>query len=60
MSDAAKKEIESIFAEDSEFKNLAFHYVTDLADTIRDDYAGLLHEAITTLILVFITMYIFV
>ena len=60
VSDAAKKEIESVFSMDPEFQNLKFHYITDLADTIRDDYAGLLHEAITTLILVFITMYIFV
>jgi len=60
VSDAAKKEIESIFSEDSEFKNFKFLYITDLADTIRDDYAGLLHEASTTLILVFITMFIFV
>lgn len=60
MSDAAKKEIEASFIKDPEFQNLKFLYISDLADTIRDDYAGLLHEAITTLILVFITMYIFV
>ena len=60
VSDAAKIEIESLFAKDTEFQNLKFVYISDLADTIRDDYAWLLHEAITTLILVFITMYIFV
>lgn len=60
VSDAAKKEIEASFAKDPEFQNLKFLYISDLADTIRDDYSGLLHEAITTLILVFITMYIFV
>lgn len=60
VSDAAKKEIESLFLNDPEFQNIKFLYITDLADTIRDDYAGLLHEATTTLILVFITMYIFV
>ncbi len=60
VSDAAKKEIEFLFENDPEFQNLKFLYIADLADTIRDDYAGLLHEAITTLILVFITMYIFV
>ena len=35
-------------------------YGSDLADTIRDDYAELLKEAITTLVLVFIAMYLFV
>ncbi|NRH21231.1 efflux RND transporter permease subunit [Candidatus Gracilibacteria bacterium] len=60
VSDAAKKEIESVFVKDPEFQNLKFLYISDLADTIRDDYVGLFHEAITTLILVFITMYIFV
>ncbi len=60
VSDAAKKEIETVFEKDAEFQNLKFLYITDLADTIRDDYVGLSHEAITTLILVFITMYIFV
>lgn len=60
VSDAAKKEIELAFAKDPEFQNLKFLYTSDLADTIRDDYSGLLHEAITTLVLVFITMYIFV
>ncbi len=35
-------------------------YGSDLADTIRDDYAELLKEAIITLILVFIAMYLFV
>ncbi len=32
----------------------------DLADTIRDDYTDLTHEALTTLILVFLAMFIFV
>lgn len=60
VSDAAKKEIESLFSNDKEFQNLKFLYISDLADTIRDDYDSLLHEAILTLILVFVTMFVFV
>ena len=58
-SDAAKKEIEKLFTK-NEFKDLKYMYTLDLADTIRDDYAELTKEAIITLILVFIAMYIFV
>lgn len=35
-------------------------YGNDLADTINDDYAELLHEAMITLGLVFVAMYLFV
>ncbi len=35
-------------------------YGRDSADTIKDDYKELTKEAITTLILVFIAMYLFV
>ena len=58
-SDGAKKVIESMF-EKSEFQNLGYMYATDLADTIRDDYAELFKEAIITLVLVFVAMYLFV
>jgi multidrug efflux pump subunit AcrB len=58
-SDAAKKEIERIFAT-SEFSWLQYLYTSDLADNIRDDYGELTREAITTLVLVFIAMYLFV
>ncbi len=58
-SDAAKKEIQSVFTK-NEFKGLKYLYTTDLADTIRDDYGELTREAITTLVLVFIAMFLFV
>jgi multidrug efflux pump subunit AcrB len=58
-SDAAKKEIEQVFAT-SEFAGLDYLYTSDLADNIRDDYGELTREAITTLVLVFIAMYLFV
>jgi multidrug efflux pump subunit AcrB len=58
-SDAAKSEIEKIF-QTSEFAGLKYIYTSDLADNIRDDYAELTKEAITTLVLVFIAMYLFV
>lgn len=58
-SDAAKKEIETLFTK-NEFKWLKYLYTSDLADNIRDDYSELTHEAITTLVLVFIAMFLFV
>jgi HAE1 family hydrophobic/amphiphilic exporter-1 len=58
-SDAAKKEIETLFSK-SEFAELKYLYTSDLADNIRDDYRELTHEAITTLVLVFIAMFLFV
>lgn len=58
-SDAAKKVVAEYFLKD-EFKNFGYTFGIDLADNIRDDYAELLKEAITTLILVFIAMYAFV
>ena len=58
-SDAAKREIERVFAT-SRFSWLQYLYTSDLADNIRDDYGELTKEAITTLILVFIAMYLFV
>ncbi len=58
-SNNAKKIIEEIFQK-SEYSWFGYLYGSDLADTIRDDYAELLKEAITTLVLVFIAMYLFV
>ncbi len=58
-SDAAKKEIETLFTK-NEFKWFSYLYTSDLADNIRDDYVALTHEAITTLVLVFIAMFLFV
>jgi multidrug efflux pump subunit AcrB len=43
-----------------EYKNFSYVFAIDLADTIRDDYAELAHEALITLALVFISMYLFV
>jgi hydrophobic/amphiphilic exporter-1 (mainly G- bacteria), HAE1 family len=58
-SDAAKKVVEEYMKRD-EYKGFHTVYAIDLADTIRDDYAELAKEAVTTLILVFIAMYLFV
>ncbi len=58
-SENAKKIIEDTFKTDS-FKNFSFVYWNDVADTIMDDYRELAKEALTTLILVFVAMYLFV
>ncbi len=58
-STSAKKIIEEVFAR-SEFADYWYRYGTDLADNIRDDYDELLHEAVITLWLVFVAMYLFV
>ncbi len=58
-SDIAKQKIESIFKWD-DFQWLSFIYWSDIADTIRDDYVELFHEALTTLALVFFAMFLFV
>lgn len=58
-SDSAKKEIESLFATQA-FSDFSFVYANDLADTIHDDYKELAREALTTLALVFFSMYLFV
>ncbi len=58
-SDAAKEKVGEIFQK-PEYKNFAYTYAIDLADNIRDDYDELAKEAVTTLVLVFIAMYLFV
>lgn len=58
-SDAAKAVVEKYFQKE-EYKNFGYVYGIDLADNIRDDYAELLKEALTTLVLVFVAMYLFV
>lgn len=58
-SDAAKKSIEELFNTNN-FKDLKYMYTSDLADNIRDDYRELTHEAVVTLILVFVAMFLFV
>lgn len=58
-SDAAKKVVEETLKK-PDYAGLAAVYAIDLADNIRDDYKELTKEAITTLILVFIAMYLFV
>ena len=42
------------------FRGYEYIFAFDLADTIRDDYNELFKEAVTTLILVFIAMFLFV
>lgn len=58
-SDAAKKVVESTF-QTEDFQGFGYKYAIDLADNIRDDYDELFHEAIVTLLLVFVAMYLFV
>ncbi len=58
-SDAAKEKVNEIFQK-AEYKDFHYTYAIDLADTIRDDYKELAKEAIITLMLVFIAMYLFV
>jgi len=58
-SKEAKQIIEDTFKTE-EFKNFWFVYWNDIADTIMDDYKELAKEAITTLSLVFIAMFLFV
>lgn len=43
-----------------EYKDVSYQYSTDLADNIIDDYKELLNEAVTTIALVFVVMYLFV
>ncbi len=58
-SKEAKKIIEDTFKRD-DFKWYYFIYGNDVADQIMDDYKDLAKEAITTLTLVFVAMFLFV
>lgn len=58
-SDRAKSKIESMFTS-SDLQGFGYLYGNDMADTIRDDYVELFKEALTTLVLVFVAMYLFV
>ena len=58
-SDIAKKMVEDMLLE-PEYKDFGAVYAIDLADDIRDDYKELAKEAVITLLLVFVAMYLFV
>lgn len=58
-SDAAKAKVEELFKTDR-FSGLGYIYGNDMADLIRDDYVELFREAIITLSLVFVAMFLFV
>jgi len=58
-SKKAKEKITEIMIR-PEFKEFSYIYGNDLANNISDDYNELMSEAITTLVLVFIAMYLFV
>lgn len=58
-SSATKSLIEKTL-QTSEFKGVKVAYWNDLADNINDDYSELAKEAITTTVLVFIVMWLFV
>lgn len=55
----AKGKIQEIF-ETKEFEGYKFSYGIDLADNIMDDYRILLKEALLTIVLVFVAMFLFV
>ena len=59
VSDAAKWVVEEYLLR-PEYKQFGAVYAIDLADNIRDDYAELAKEAVVTLLLVFVAMYLFV
>ncbi len=59
VSSAAKWKIEEMFKR-QDFKDLWYKYGLDLAQEVINDYKELAREAITTLVLVFIVMYLFV
>lgn len=58
-SDTAKAKIEELM-QTPEFEGYNYIFAYDLADTIRDDYNELFKEALTTLVLVFVAMFLFV
>lgn len=59
ISNSTKGEIAKIFQEQS-FANYGYTYTYDLAKTIIEDYQSLMKEAITTIVLVFVVMMLFV
>ncbi len=59
VSKDAKKIIEDTF-KTAAFQDYSYVYGNDVADTIMDDYKELAKEAIITLVLVFVAMYLFV
>jgi multidrug efflux pump subunit AcrB len=58
-SNNAKKKVEELF-ETQAFAGYDYSYGIDLADNIMDDYRILLKEAVTTILLVFFAMFLFV
>jgi multidrug efflux pump subunit AcrB len=58
-SDAARSRINEVLSSSS-FSGLNVRYSMDIADNIRDDYAGLSHDAILTVILVFVSMFLYI
>lgn len=59
VSNTAKQVVSDLFKTE-QFSDFSYVYWNDLADNIKDDYRELTKEAITTLVLVFIAMYLFV
>lgn len=59
VSEAAKSAIEEIL-ENPEYSGVFYRFSNDLADNIIDDYRELLKEAMITIALVFVIMYLFV
>ncbi len=60
ISWVAKDKLEKFLKNDSNLSWLDIFYVNDLSEIIIDDYENLSKTAITTLLLVFITIFIFV
>lgn len=59
ISAEAKKVVEDLL-KSPEYQAVSFQYSMDLADNIVDDYRELLREAVITISLVFVVMYLFV
>lgn len=59
VSEAAKKVVEEQMGL-PEYSGVSYQFSTDLADNIIDDYKELLKEAVITISLVFVCMYLFV
>ena len=58
-SDGVKSRVDAVMKTEA-FHGIGYVYGNDMAELIRDDYKDLMKEWLTTLILVFIAMYLFV
>ncbi|PID87704.1 hypothetical protein CSB07_00070 [Candidatus Gracilibacteria bacterium] len=59
-SKKAKEKLQEIIKNDKDFFGLELKYIKDMSELIKDDYKNLGSTAVTTIILVFITILLFV